>query len=205
MISKTELLDRYSYLINNEVGSPMNFGIECGKGWLPLLEALLERLSSLNIEGLQIVQIKEKFGMLRVYIDGTTDKVRALVAAAEKLSGTICESCGREGKLRGRGWCYTNCDTCHAVWQSRRVPVSIVCVEGSTGGDLQRQDPCSAGDPQPSTDGSSALPIPLVGDDLRTGNVLSPAVQRDDGERGSELAAVAERIRQVLDRVMADC
>lgn len=56
------------------------------------------------------VQVKEKFGTLRFYIDGGDETINALTSMAESMSARTCEKCGAPGKLRGKTWLYTACD-----------------------------------------------------------------------------------------------
>jgi hypothetical protein len=56
-------------------------------------------------------QVKEKFGTLRFYYHGGDDIIDGMVRMAESISGFTCEKCGAPGKMRGRGWLYTACDT----------------------------------------------------------------------------------------------
>lgn len=55
-------------------------------------------------------QVKEKFGTLRFYVHGGDEYTNGIVAMAEAMSANMCETCGKPGKLRGRGWIYTACD-----------------------------------------------------------------------------------------------
>jgi len=91
---------------------PYNFGV--GDGWRDLIEQLCFDLSKLNIK---VVQVKEKFGGLRFYVDAksqkTSEKAYKLISAAEDKSFIICETCGAAGSLRNRrGWLSTLCDDC---------------------------------------------------------------------------------------------
>jgi len=92
--------------------------VECGPGWYPLIEQLLSSLS----ENCYPVQIKEKFGMLRCYVEGGTDEDYARISDAECASAQICEQCGAPGCLRGVRWVYTSCDACDnnepQMWES---------------------------------------------------------------------------------------
>lgn len=54
-------------------------------------------------------QVKEKYGTLRFYINGGTDKQYALIDFAEMMSGTTCEVCGKPGKQSKGGWVVTRC------------------------------------------------------------------------------------------------
>jgi hypothetical protein len=62
------------------------------------------------------VQVKEKFGGLRFYVHGGTDKHHALISFAEELSYKICEDCGamQDTKTYTQGWNRTLCPT-HAL------------------------------------------------------------------------------------------
>lgn len=57
-----------------------------------------------------IVQVKEKFGTLRFYVDGGTSEMRNYIEFAEAMSGRTCEVCGSPGERRGGGWIRTLCD-----------------------------------------------------------------------------------------------
>lgn len=91
------------------------WGFECGDGWMDLIYRLSQAIST-HIEsiGLDIVatQVKEKFGTLRLYVDGGDEKVFWLIDAAEQESATICEVCGAPGTLVTKGWHSTRCESC---------------------------------------------------------------------------------------------
>jgi hypothetical protein len=74
-----------------------------GPGWWPLLDELSDKLDNLNI---QIDDYKEKFGILRVYLEMSFDEDEALIKQAyeivheyENKSASICEWTGSPGKL----------------------------------------------------------------------------------------------------------
>jgi ribosomal protein L37AE/L43A len=84
-----------------------------GPGWVGRLETLLQDLQKLNYDLKGIVQIKEKFGSLRFYINGATEEQYQLVNQAEKETEKICEECGHFGKIRpANGWWKCRCDAC---------------------------------------------------------------------------------------------
>jgi hypothetical protein len=63
-------------------------------------------------------QVKEKFGGLRFYVNGATDKHWNYISFAESMSYRTCEECGAPGKLYTDGWHRTLCDI-HAEMDSR--------------------------------------------------------------------------------------
>ncbi len=80
----------------------MAWGFEIGDGWFGIIDALSEVLSS-RLEGneslsLEVRQVKQKFGSLRVSID-ERDSAGAIVDLAEQISCRVCEISGRPGRL----------------------------------------------------------------------------------------------------------
>ena len=73
---------------------------------IPIAE---ERLAK-AIDGLPIiVDIKEKFGSLRFYVNHADDKVENYIRFAEGMSHRVCEECGAPGKQTNGGWIKTLC------------------------------------------------------------------------------------------------
>ena len=87
-----------------------------GPGWLPLVAALDERLHEID-PGYYIVQFKEKYGRLRVYVvsvrdEGCTSRLAEVADVFEAASTYVCEDCGAPGRLREvHGWWRTVCLT----------------------------------------------------------------------------------------------
>jgi hypothetical protein len=60
---------------------------------------------------MEFVQVKEKFGTLRLYTNGVEDDlIRGKIWFAEELSGKICEVCGKAGTLNNKGWIKCLCE-----------------------------------------------------------------------------------------------
>jgi len=89
-------------------------GFDCEEGWKDLLLEVFEKLKEYPY--LEIHQIKEKFGTLRLYVGAVEPKdcdiVYKIIDDAEAKSAIICELCGAPGLLRGGGWLMTRCDAC---------------------------------------------------------------------------------------------
>jgi hypothetical protein len=86
------------------------FGVECGEGWENLLLQLCQDLENLEFDG-NVLQIKEKFGGLRFYIDSGCQEVYNRIDVAESESYKICEICGAPGKLSTKGWHSVRCSS----------------------------------------------------------------------------------------------
>jgi hypothetical protein len=90
---------------------------ECGDGWLQIIDHLCQGIQEIvdreKCSQVVAVQVKEKFGGLRFYIDGGNKEVYTLIHKTEDESYTICEACGSpEGKERRGGWIKVLCDDC---------------------------------------------------------------------------------------------
>ena len=80
------------------------WGPECGAGWVGLYQPIIDLCRKNNID---VFQIKEKFGALRIYVDFPRDAtdvmwghVNDLIDQAERASLNTCEDCGRPGTHR---------------------------------------------------------------------------------------------------------
>ncbi len=86
---------------------PKLFDFSPPPGWVELVWSLSEQLVSHDV---QVVQVKEKFGGLRVYLDIEKMSAAPLLRTAEAVSGTMCQECGKAAQLAMRGhligtWC----------------------------------------------------------------------------------------------------
>ena len=80
-----------------------------GKGWAPLVNRVFDKLETIK-GSIKIVQVKEKWGGLRIYTDYSNKELDKVIYDAEHESLEVCEVCGQSGKLRGKSWYYTSCD-----------------------------------------------------------------------------------------------
>jgi hypothetical protein len=128
------LCERYPQIFRDRDGDPratlMCFGFDCGDGWYDIIDTLCNNISAHvkykrqnhkdmpdnqfeEEHGVQAVQVKEKWGGLRFYVNGTDDYVRGLIDMAESMSYRTCERCGNPGQKRTGGWVRTLCDGCY--------------------------------------------------------------------------------------------
>lgn len=99
----------------------MCWGLECGEGWRGIIYDACSKAEPLITKWLKenpeenkqwtprLSQVKEKYGTLRMYWSSYPPGLDKIEAEAETKSETTCETCGKEGKVRGHGWLYTAC------------------------------------------------------------------------------------------------
>ena len=95
-------------------------GFEHDDGWFDILWRLCADLEPLVAEfeqetgiPLEVLQVKEKFGGLRFYVNGRRNKAMSQrIGAAAQESFHTCEVCGQPGELREERWIRTLCDPC---------------------------------------------------------------------------------------------
>ena len=99
----------------------------CGDGWYDIIYRLCERIeplvAALDDGGLtfEVLQVKEKLGGLRFYVEGSNDEIEAAIDSASELSILTCEVCGNPGSLEedATGWWKTLCASCRKTEQRR--------------------------------------------------------------------------------------
>jgi hypothetical protein len=92
-------------------------GFQHDDGWFDILWRLCADLEPLVTEmeraggrQFEVLQVKEKFGGLRFYVNCRNDAIRQRIEAAIQESFHTCEVCGQPGKLREDSWIKTLCD-----------------------------------------------------------------------------------------------
>ena len=90
------------------ITDPLFFGVK--EGWYQLIKDLIVDLNEMGWDK-QVMQVKEKFGGLRFYVNShiENDDLHNRVFKAEKDSYKICEVCGEPGRVRNNGWYMTLC------------------------------------------------------------------------------------------------
>ena len=101
---------------------------ECGKGWWSLIEKAAAAIDSYNAAHpdslVEVSQIKQKFGGLRIYHYNAPEDIRQLIDKAIEASWHTCERCGAtEGVTTNlEGYRLTLCPDC----RSEVIPRTIV-------------------------------------------------------------------------------
>ena len=95
--------------------NPYQYTFSIGDGWFKLVYELVNgiKVNDLKKGGwvTKVTQCKEKFGGLRFYVTGTSDKNWALIRNAEQKSYGVCEATGSEVEVGtwNDGWVQTIC------------------------------------------------------------------------------------------------
>ncbi len=144
-MSREEFIEKYNGFLDTS--------LDVGDGWLPLIDKLVSMIKNVLdtkikynevwlekktiteieytknkalIDNFKIVQIKEKFGGLRFYVDGANEQINAWIQFAEVMSYDMCEECGSNKNIgRTKGWVRTICGDCSVkigkqdVWLSK--------------------------------------------------------------------------------------
>ena len=82
-----------------------------GDGWADIVDKALSICLVLDPD-MRIVQIKEKFGGLRIYVDATQnyEAIGNVIQLAEWLAYRTCEVCGASGSVQHGGYTCVRCD-----------------------------------------------------------------------------------------------
>jgi hypothetical protein len=86
-------------------------------GWFDILwqlcedlEPLVAELEQATVRQFEILEVKEKFGGLRIHVNGADDAIRQRIEAAEREPFHTCDVCGQPGALREGSWIKTLCN-----------------------------------------------------------------------------------------------
>ena len=116
-----KLVAKYPKIFADRNGDMRNtamcWGFSCGDGWYWLIDNLCDTIQSyldhnkhLNHPQVVAMQVKEKFGTLRFYINGACELINGMIWLAEHMSAHICEECGEPGEvLNDNGWYVCRC------------------------------------------------------------------------------------------------
>jgi hypothetical protein len=91
------------------------------EGWIKKCESFIENSKSEIIDQLEFVQVKQKFGVLRIYLNGYPEnevvrsRVYSFLNFAEDISGKTCEICGNPGGETDSSWVKIRCKSCESL------------------------------------------------------------------------------------------
>lgn len=124
-MSMIEVMDKDSFVRENME----RWADAVDKGWRPIVQEALERIGNLwetnglALEDLAVLEVKEKFGTLRMYVsyfevsenvdDDIAKSLSLILDWAESKSSVICEVCGEYGQRRATGYIRCLCEDCY--------------------------------------------------------------------------------------------
>ena len=96
----------YTYFDSLPITWVKNFGEKlCAE----LKEALIEEG---EFENYKVLQVKEKFGVMRWYDNSNNPRIQSIIQKYESLSEKICARCGAPATHMTTGWILPICDNC---------------------------------------------------------------------------------------------
>ena len=105
--------------------------LEFNDGWLDLVASIcytinsheksLEQKWKENVDYVVFQQLKEKFGVLRVYYMGGDEYIHGAVRMAENYSSKVCEMCGSPGRPTETRWIKVVCEKCKKKYLAELV------------------------------------------------------------------------------------
>ena len=104
---QTKLYEDYPQLLQTTLA--------IGDGWYEILRKTCQDIMATSPQSdYRFVQIKEKFGGLRIYTDPYVEDLQGFIKEAESKSFKTCEKCGdtETAMIRGKGWIQTLCEKC---------------------------------------------------------------------------------------------
>ena len=120
----------YSWTLMDEI--PRGWRIAFGELLFDELKKECERINYLNV--LRLVQVKEKFGGLRIYTNGEPEgsKINDIIEKYSLLSENICIKCGKpDVNIVNDSWVSPYCLDCwidiqQRYWEDRKEPEEIL-------------------------------------------------------------------------------
>ncbi len=112
LIAKHDIQGQYAF-----------YGWSVRKGWVPIIEQMFGDLIEAGWDRTGLMQIKQKFGTLRVWIEGLDQRQQEVVDDHEAMGQYTCEICGQNAEIRSLiakkskrgfgdcGYVITLCDT----------------------------------------------------------------------------------------------
>lgn len=129
------LYDKYPSLFRQKdlpmTQTAMCWGVETDDGWFGIIDEMCAKITEYenlkraelgdDHENVEFFQIKEKFGILRVYTNYSDPVVNNIIEETREKSATVCAACGADkAKTKVlRGWYYTFCDPCREDYIER--------------------------------------------------------------------------------------
>ena len=101
-----------------------------GEQWAKEVQAAINKMPINVQKDAYIMDIKEKWGQLRIFLSVCSEELEEVLQKYEKLSESVCMQCGKS-KTRGfGGWFSYLCDDCEQELMERRK-IMRGCADGN--------------------------------------------------------------------------
>ena len=102
---------------DEETGFPYSLDECLPKGWSKLFWMCMEELrepleKAKQINTFYFLQVKEKYGEMCLYNNGSTEEVLEIINKYEYLSQFVCDVCGKPADIMTHGWIENVCLDC---------------------------------------------------------------------------------------------
>ncbi len=138
------LIEKFPNIFKDYNGNPGRVNWYCPSGWIEIVDLGLwiiqQHIDNINlwaerdpeknrkIEQLTCLQIKEKFGGLRLYTQGGDEYCEGIISFLESYSYETCQDCGTNQEIGyTSGWVITCCIKCakeyKEVWKAKKIDI----------------------------------------------------------------------------------
>lgn len=118
-----EVVDNYDYSFTELDDMPDGWRIAFGEEMCEEIQQALNELGK-QANTFRILQIKEKFGYLRLYTNWYTSKISNIIHKYEDMSRYICIECGAPASKITTGWINPWCDKCAENYHESTVDIN---------------------------------------------------------------------------------
>ena len=114
------LCDNMQYIIDEGIKTYHYYPFGRFIGGLFSNAKLVGRWKTEKVPQVEAIQVKEKFGGLRFYYTGGSERTSELIHFVESLSYRVCETCGSTKDVtQTTGWIYSICQECQDKAEKR--------------------------------------------------------------------------------------
>lgn len=99
-----------------------------GTGWQEIWRDFVKKLKEKTKGEVKIIDTKEKFGTLRVYLSSHSEDIDEMVRSLEKKSREVCIECGKPTKyVANDSWIVYLCEECaEKVMRRNGIPMKKI-------------------------------------------------------------------------------
>ena len=104
--------DGYEYEFTELQLVPTGWNTAFGEQWASEIQDVIDKMPESKRSEVHILDLKEKYGVLRQYFSYHTDELDEVIRKYEKISKNTCVLCGAPATKISVGWISPYCDEC---------------------------------------------------------------------------------------------